>query len=178
MLDDAVTARNEGKDGVEELGHEHRSGDVVQEIDVVIERQGLKDEEKSFRVLITTLTADDGMHYVLSFERNRKPMQKKLIPPSGEPVSLPDIGPSIWPDIKPDIKLDRVRSDSFVEIPSQISKLKTTVFDSCNVAGYITSADEKFYLTNKRFRELLGGMLGGAHGSDGSTVRAGMVLYD
>ena len=53
-----------------------------------------------------------------------------------------------------------------------------TVFDSCNVAAFILSADEKFYLANKKTREFLGDVMGGAEGCEGVSLRSRLEVWD
>jgi hypothetical protein len=67
---------------------------------------------------------------------------------------------------------DGAPSGSNVDKIRDISKFKMTVFDSCNVAAFILSADEKFSLTNKKTREFLGDVMGGAEGCEGVSLRS------
>jgi hypothetical protein len=53
-----------------------------------------------------------------------------------------------------------------------------TVFDSCNFAAFILSADEKFYLANKKTREFLGDVMGGAEGCEGVSLRSRLEVWD
>jgi hypothetical protein len=50
------------------------------------------------------------------------------------------------------------------------------VFDSSNVAGLILALDEKFYLTNKKTRELLGDFMDEAEGCGGLSLRGRLEI--
>jgi hypothetical protein len=54
--------------------------DLVHEPDTVLDNRKLGFEERHLRVLISTIITEDGMHYILSFERSFH-AAKKLSPP-------------------------------------------------------------------------------------------------
>jgi len=142
----------------------------VHEADAVVSNTSLTYAEKHFRVLISALTADDGTHYVLSFERSAH-IEKKLIPKEDH-ISSPDGCHSMMPSGV------SVRHDLIVGGPRDIFRIKKAVFDSSNVPGFILSLDEKFYLTNKKTREILGDVMGGAEGCHGLSLRSRLEIWD
>lgn len=116
-----------------------------------------------FRVLISTLTAGDGCHFVLSFERSseeQKASTKQDYLPAGP-------GPTIIPT-----------KGQPEDLRSKIQRFKLAVFDSCATVGFILTADEKFYLSNKATREKLGPIMGGPEGCDGSSFRSELEVWD
>jgi hypothetical protein len=141
----------------------------VHELDVLVSNTSLTYEQKHFRILVSILTADDGLHYVLSFERSAH-IEKKLIPHQDDQISFPDGGYSVTPN--------RLPHDAAVDGRRDIARIKRAVFDSSNVAGFILTVDEKFYLTNKKTREVLGDVMGGAEGCDGLSFRGRMEIWD
>ena len=56
-------------------------------------------------------------------------------------------------------------------------RIKKAVFESTDI-GFILSVDEKFYLTNKKTREVIGDVMGGAEGCDGLSLRARLKIWD
>jgi hypothetical protein len=56
--------------------------------------------------------------------------------------------------------------DTSAETSKTIAQLKMAIFDSCEVGGFILSEDEQFYLTNKKLREQIGDVMGGARGCE------------
>ncbi|KAG4435186.1 hypothetical protein IFR05_009325 [Cadophora sp. M221] len=139
----------------------------VHEIDAVVQSPSLPFAERHFRLLVSIVTADDGMYFLLSFERSSH-IEGRLNPRNEDQIPSPDrisvtedpggqITPECWRDIL---------------------KIKRAVFDSCNVAGFILTKDEQFYLTNKKARELLGDLMGGTDGCDGLSLRTTLEVWD
>lgn len=138
--------------------HEHTSSSggesPVYGVDVSVSRHNLSHEERHFRILISILNADDGIYYMLSFERSPRVESKPGSPTFEQAIS--------WENTPSKLSKDTV------EKPRDISRIKNAVFDSHDVAGFILTVDEKFYLTNIKAREVLGNVMGGADGCDGS----------
>jgi hypothetical protein len=65
-----------------------------------------------------------------------------------------------------------------IEPPRDIFRIKNAVFDSHSIMGFILTADEKFYLTNKKTREVIGDVMGGADGCDGPSMRTRLGIWD
>jgi hypothetical protein len=168
VLDKLVSAqtlvRSEGG------GAQTRTENLVHEVEVALEAPHFRPEDRHFRVLISVLGADDGMHFMLSFERSAH-FEKRLIPREGQEVRSIDGAHSAPPIID-------TRRDSVIEAPRDISRIKKAVFDSSNVVAFILSADENFYLANKKTREILGDIVGGAEGCDGLSLRASLEIWD
>jgi hypothetical protein len=104
-----------------------------------------------------------------SFERSAH-IEKKVIPHDEDQIVLPDGEHSVTPN--------GVRHDVVVESRRDIHRIKKAVFDSSNIAAFILTVDEKFYLTNKKTRELLGDVMGGAEGCDGLSLRRKLEIWD
>lgn len=139
----------------------------VHEIDAVISTPSLSFAERHFRVLVAILTADDGAHFMLSIERSPH-IEKPMIPRTED---------QICSTLVETVKLDQRPLDSSRSW-RDIGKIKRAVFDSCNMAGFILTADEQFYLSNKKAREVLGDMMGGADGCEGLAVRTELEVWD
>jgi hypothetical protein len=141
----------------------------VHELGAVVSNTSLTYDQRHFRILVSILTADDGLCYMLSFEQSAH-IEKKLIPHRDDQISFLDGGHSVIPN--------GMRHDTVVDSPRDISRIKKAVFDSSNVAGFILTVDEKFYLTNKKTREFLGDVMGGAEGCDGLSLRGRLEIWD
>lgn len=145
---------------------------IVYELDVVVESHILSYDERYFRIFASAMRGDDGPHYVLSFERAAH-LEKSPILASGDNLLVPE------GDERNPVKTNRnAVGDEAADKLRDISRLKSAVFDSCNVAGFVLTADENFYLTNKKTREVLGDVMGGADGCDGPSLRARAEIWD
>ena len=92
VLDKLVLAQKlAGAEG-ENLAATLGNAGLVHEADVLVSNANTAHGERHFRVLFSILTADNGMHYVLSFERSTH-IEKKLILENH--ISSPDGGPSV-----------------------------------------------------------------------------------
>jgi hypothetical protein len=158
-------------EGASSEGKEISENDKVHEADVLLENSHLNFEDRHFRILMSTIMIEEGMHYILSLERSAH-IAKQLKPSDcdSRPPAAPDEAISVTPG-------DPIR-DSVADSPRDIFGMKKAVFDSSDVMGFILTADEKFYLTNKKTREVLGDAMGGAEGCDGPTLRASMAIWD
>ncbi|KAE8448682.1 hypothetical protein EG329_008897 [Mollisiaceae sp. DMI_Dod_QoI] len=143
--------------------------ELIHEVDALVTNLRLKHENKCFRILITAIEGEDGVHFVLSFERSPH-AEKKLIPQLKEDLTPHEEGFSVKPH-------DSTRG-SPTDGPRDVARLKKAVFDSCDVMGFILSVDEKFYLTNKKTRDVLGDVMGGKEGCDGLTLRKRLEIWD
>jgi hypothetical protein len=161
VLEDLVSAHNRADDDWNEC--------PAHEVDALVSNETL-DHEKNVRILLGTLNAEDGIHFILSFEKRRTRLKDTAVPHHDEKISsIPRLFPPP-PDGAPSGgNVDKIRD---------ISKFKMTVFDSCNVAAFILSADEKFYLANKKTREFLGDVMGGADGCDGVSLKSRLEVWD
>lgn len=149
-------------------GTTYLENDLVHEADAVLDNQTLGFEEKHFRVLISTITTEDGMHYVLSLERSFH--AAKNLTPQGRDSCSPEEGISVTQN-------EQLR-DSVIDPLKNIFRIKKAVFDSHSTMGFILTADEKFYLTNKKMREVIGDVMGGADGCDGPSMRSRFEIWD
>ncbi|KAG4416062.1 hypothetical protein IFR04_010825 [Cadophora malorum] len=139
----------------------------VHEIDAVVSTPGLSYAERHFRILLSVLTADDGLHFMLSLERS--PHIEKRMSPRIEDLKSASYGVPVNPDQV---------GKTLLEYARDVPKLKRAVFDSCDVPGFILTLNEKFYLANKKAREVLGDIMGGADGCDGPGLRERMAIWD
>jgi hypothetical protein len=117
VLDKLVTTQKQASE-------EGEAEDTIHELDVVVANGKFSYEEKHFRILGSTLTADDGVYYLSSFERAAY-LEKEFIPGSGENIHLPDgeAGHSVTPNG------NAVRDKAVVDRPRDIW-IKKGVFDS------------------------------------------------
>jgi len=141
----------------------------VHELDAVVSNTDLMYDDRHFRILASILSADDGLYFLLSFERAAH-FEKRIISHHEDQISFPDGGHSVTPN--------GVRHDVPVEGRRDINRIKKAVFDSSNIASFILTVDEKFYLTNKKTREILGDVMGGAEGCDGLSLRERLTIWD
>jgi len=184
VLDKLVEAHNRGVENGERpvpggLGNDG----PVHEADVLVSNPSLKFGERNCRVLISILTADDGMHYILAFERSahaEKVPPPPYIPDGKHLVSPADSTERLPP--KDDEILSKASKDNSLRTAAEKlrlrAQLKMAVFDSCEVGGFILSADEQLYLTNRKLREMLGDVMGGPDGVDGTLLRQKMEVWD
>lgn len=149
-------------------GTTYLENDLVHEADAVLKNQTVGFEERYFRVLISTVTTEAGMHYILSFERSSHVAQN--LNSAGRDSRASDGWISV--------AQNEQRRDSMIDPPKNIFRIKKAVFDSHRTMGFILTADEKFYLTNKKTREVIGDVMGGADGSDGPSTRAKFEIWD
>lgn len=127
--------------------------DYIQgEADIVIRNPKLAFDEKHFRVSISALTADDGLHYILSFARHSYMGAKPA-----------EAGPA---------------STGQQQRQHDINMLKRAVFNSYDRIGFILTADEQLYLTNAKAREVLGDVMGGPTGLGGSLLRRRLEIWN
>jgi hypothetical protein len=155
----------------------------VHEADVLVSNPNLKFGERNCRVLISILTADDGVHYILAFERSahaEKVPTHPYIPDGDRPVSPADSAERLPP--KDGEMPSMPIGDKLLRTPGEkirlMAQLKIAVFDSCEVGGFFLSEDEQFYLTNKKLREMLGDVMGGPDGVDGTSLRGRLEIWD
>ncbi|KUJ15072.1 M4WV, histidine kinase-group IX protein [Mollisia scopiformis] len=161
FLSEQKSARSEGK-GINE--------DAIHEVDAVVTNSHLNFEEKYYRILISAIDGKDGCQFVLSLEKSPH-VEKKLIPRSEEPLLRREEG-------IPAIPRDPVH-DSPTVGSRDIARIKKAVFDSSDVPGFILSVDEKFYLTNKKAREVIGDVMGDDKGcTDGLALRELLEIWD
>ncbi|KAH8661668.1 hypothetical protein BGZ60DRAFT_433470 [Tricladium varicosporioides] len=127
-------------------------------------------QEKYFRILVAAIRCEEGIHWILSFERTAH--LEKMIIPGKEKISLDNEGLCPKPNSIP------VPISSEVEAPRDIHKIKRAVFDSCETMAFILTVDEKFYLANKKTRSVLGDIMGGKEGCDGLGFRKTLEIWD
>ncbi|KAK0114043.1 hypothetical protein ONS95_014284 [Cadophora gregata] len=140
---------------------------LIHEIDAVVSTPGQGHAETHYRILLSILATEDGQHFMLSLER--PPHIEKRTSPRSEDRTSALLDVPIITDQSGQAVLGSSR-----DIPS----IKRAVFDSCDVPGFILTSDEKFYLANKKAREVLGDIMGGADGCDGPGLREGMAVWD
>jgi hypothetical protein len=140
----------------------------VHEVDAVVSNTSLTFDKRSFRILLSILTADDGNYFLLSFERSAQTEKKVMSGGEGQ-ISSNDEH-SVLPN--------RVWHDTGIDGGRDINRIKKAVFDSSNVMGFILTVDEKFYLANKKTREVLGDVMGEAEGCDGLSLREKIDIWD
>ncbi len=161
VLDKLVSAQDEANSEGNEA--------PVHELDAVVLNTSLAYERRHFRILVSILTAKDGLHYMLTFEQSAL-IEKKSIPHRDDQISFPNVGHSVTPNGLP--------HDAAVTGRRHIARTKKAAFDGSNVAGFILTVDDNFYLTNKKMREVLGDIIGEAQGHDGLSFRARMEIWD
>ncbi|KAI9049423.1 hypothetical protein LZ554_006457 [Drepanopeziza brunnea f. sp. 'monogermtubi'] len=158
VLDRLVSAQeqavSEGNDG------------PVHGVDAVVTDPTTTGDEKQFRILVSTLTFESGTYFILSFERSVY-TERGLNQESNQGTSSSDRIPRI---------LAGVSKDS-PEPARNTLQIKKAVFDSHTVAGFILTVDEEFYLTNTKGREVMGSVMGGPEGCDG-TLRTRLEIWD
>jgi hypothetical protein len=161
VLDKLVTAQKEA----------NSDGNTcpVHKLDAVVSNTNLTYEERHFRILASIVTADDGMYFLLSFERAAH-IEKQIKPHHDDQISSPDGGHPVTPN--------GAQHGTAVDGRRDIHRIKKAVFDSSNIASFILTVDEKFYLTNKKTREVLGDFMGGAEGCDGLSLRERLEIWD
>ncbi|RDW73671.1 hypothetical protein BP5796_07113 [Coleophoma crateriformis] len=83
------------------------------------------------------------------------------------------------------LKLQTEHRKSIVAIPfvdedsgGRLLKMRTAIFDSLETAGFLITADEKFYLTNKKMRQLLGNIMGDEAGCHGEALREKLEIWN
>ncbi len=140
----------------------------VHEVDAVVSNTHLTSDERNFRILVSILTADDGNYFLLSFEQSAK-TEKKVLSGREDQMSSNDEHP---------VLPNRVRHDTVIDGGRDINRVKKAVFDSSNVMGFILTVDQKFYLANKKTREVLGDVMGEAEGCDGLSLREKIDIWD
>ncbi|KAL2063854.1 hypothetical protein VTL71DRAFT_4348 [Oculimacula yallundae] len=140
--------------------------DPVHEIDAVLPTPDLSFAKKHFRILVSILTAESGKHFILSFERSPH-MDRRVISPICDHVSDVDT-----------MEIPGRTKQSEAKCWKDILNIKRAVFDSSNAPGFLLTADEQFYLSNKKAREVLGDMMGGFDGCNGSSLRAQLEVWD
>lgn len=138
----------------------------VHEVDAVVDNPATSYSNRHFRVLFSTLKAADGVHFILSFERSAH-MEKGIISDGDEAT------PSLMAMLPTPGGVGR----NAVGPVQNILRVKKAVFDSHDVPGFILTVDEEFYLANIKAREVLGDVMGGAEGCDGS-VRTRLEIWD
>ncbi|KAH6694228.1 M4WV, histidine kinase-group IX protein [Leptodontidium sp. MPI-SDFR-AT-0119] len=139
----------------------------VHEIDAVVSTPSLPFSERHFRLLVSIVTADDGMHFLLGFERSSH-FERTLSSWNEDQIPSPD---------RISVTQDPGDHDT-PECWRNILKIKRAVFDSCNVAGFILTKDKQFYLTNKKAGELFGDLMGDTNGCDGLSLRTTLEVWD
>ncbi|PQE19243.1 hypothetical protein CJF30_00007597 [Rutstroemia sp. NJR-2017a BBW] len=128
-------------------------------VEVVLNNPKLNDSEKHYRIGIEVLSADYGYLFILSFEQ--------MLYTERPTSNLESISPAT-PQTN-----SKMRTE-----PRNIRALKEGVFDSTNTPGFILTADEQFYLGNRKVREIIGDMMGGADGCEGAVFREGLEIWD
>jgi hypothetical protein len=136
-------------------------------VEVVFDNPKLNDSEKHYRIGIEVLSADYGYLFILSFEQT---LHKER--PSSNPVSISPVQ-----DDNGQEGTSQTNSKKRIE-PRNIRALKEGIFDSTNTPGFIITADEQFYLANRKVREIIGDMMGGADGCEGAAFREGLQIWD
>lgn len=112
------------------------------------------------------------------FPDENYPSRDTFIPNGMPPMSPPVSEYSEYSEDPKILSSFDIPPDTTAETSKMISKLKTSIFDSCDVAGFILSEDEQFYLTNKKLRQQLGDVMGGARGCGGSSLRGRLEVWD
>ncbi|KAH8593804.1 hypothetical protein B0O99DRAFT_514983 [Bisporella sp. PMI_857] len=139
----------------------------AREVSVVISTRIRVGFNARFTALLSMINADGGSHYVLSIER---------------PSALFDCSSSSSQPAHLDAPLHSLkRAGNYIREPIldvDAARIKQAIFDSSETLGFIISADGKFYLANKKARKVIGNALGGVHGADGDSVRAGLKIWN
>ena len=179
-----------GGDGGKEERNNTRSGakeSVVDGHDIVIDNPRLKAGERDYRILLNILEHGGEAHYVLAFEKSThtvcKDAETTLQESNAEDYNAPQGKNRTLPLRLSPLSRELSLIDPNETVPDEnprhdVSRLKLAIFDSCLLTAFIISADECFYLTNKKTREVLGEILGGSEGCDGLSMRAGMEVWD
>ncbi|CZT10706.1 related to histidine kinase [Rhynchosporium graminicola] len=139
----------------------------VHEIDAVVSTPNLSFAKRHFRILVSIVTVESGKHFMLSFEGSPH-LDKRTILPVGDEVSHARM---LSKPLGPDIQDENGGWKN-------ILKIKRAVFDSWSAPGFVLTADEQFYVSNKKARETLGDLLGGEDGCNGSKLRAQLEVWD
>lgn len=162
VFDDLVSTQHTFHDSdADRLSEEHT---IVHEVVAVVETPGSKGASNQFRILLSTIMADCGMLYILSFEH----------------YAHVGMAPLVGPDVSSNSKRYMATTGYETKFGGlhDIQQFKTAVFDSTKVAGFIITADEKFYITNKRMRELLGSSICDGQGVECAEVSVWQELWD
>ncbi|KAA8566066.1 hypothetical protein EYC84_008670 [Monilinia fructicola] len=124
----------------------------------------VKNQNLHFRVCIELLNGDFGIHFILSFEsstcygENATNSCSKSVSTENE---------------------DRRRDRSTLRMKERnFCYLRKAVFDNVDTAAFILTADEGFYLPNRKTRDILGDAMGGKNGCDGTTFRNALQIWD
>ncbi|QSZ28603.1 hypothetical protein DSL72_003102 [Monilinia vaccinii-corymbosi] len=119
----------------------------------------IKDHHISFRVNIEVLSVDHGVYFILSFELRDS---ANLCATS---ASTPN------EERRRDSSTARMKERNFCH-------LRKAVFDNIDKAAFLLTADEGFYLSNRKARDILGDDMGGKNGCDGAAFRATLIFWD
>ncbi|TVY68694.1 Hybrid signal transduction histidine kinase J [Lachnellula suecica] len=153
VLRDSLEVKNQGG----------QDGDPVNEVSVAVLGSKVNTQE-DFRILISTTTLDNGINYVLSFEKLRL-FEKPPSPEYEKWVSLENVAGSGANGAKP------ITADTESAIP----QLKRAIFDSSTLCAYMITADASLYVPNKKVTDLLGAS---TETCDGQAYRNQMPLWD
>jgi PAS domain S-box-containing protein len=106
------------------------SGAKVHEVEVVVEKHGSKGGSKPFRISLSSLAAGEETNYILSFERLLNREKKGGASITGPPTDAEkaEFRDTLW--------------------------YKAATFDDSDFPGFIVSSDAKFYIPNKRTKEM------------------------
>jgi hypothetical protein len=92
VLDELVSARN--------LANDEGNQCPVHEVDALVSNEGFS-HERNVRILLLTLDAEDGMHFILSFEKRSTRFKGTVVPHHDEKPSSIQTALSPQPDGSP-----------------------------------------------------------------------------
>jgi PAS domain S-box-containing protein len=122
------------------------TGTEVREVVAVVGKPGSEGRSRHFRVLISSLAGRDETSHVLSFEL------------SSNIKSVPTVGSSAALDGTA-VPENEAGTAEFHDT----QRYKAATFDDSKVAGFIISSDAKFYIPNKKTKEIFGDSIGDPH---------------
>ncbi|KAM3076259.1 hypothetical protein ACMFMG_006235 [Clarireedia jacksonii] len=137
--------------------------------EVVLNSSKLKDLERHYRIGIEVLSADYGYLFILSFEKTIHSERS-----SSHLYAMSFLKESQSIGKEGDFQTNSEKRTQ----PRNIRALKEAVFDSANTPAFILTADEKFYLTNRSARKIVGDVMGGADGCEVEVIRDGLQIWD
>ncbi|KAL3419676.1 histidine kinase hhk6p [Phlyctema vagabunda] len=144
----------------------------IEDLEVLLTNP-ISQETAHLQVAVSVLKAGQELFYMLSFDRrtikreSHITIDSVLSPPEHAPLALPNGGGESQ-------KVPMIDH----EYGGRLLRMRRAIFDSYDIAGFVITADEKYYLTNKKTRELLGNVLGDERGAEGKEVRNRLEIWN
>ncbi|KAB8293500.1 hypothetical protein EYC80_007807 [Monilinia laxa] len=157
-------------DGVErsQLGDNSRNGgdlNLPSGLEIVVnDAFKVKNQNLNFRVCIEILNGNCGLYFILSFESSAGHGKNPANSCSKSASTENEVRRQDRPALR-----TKERNSSY---------LRKAVFDNVDTAAFILTADEGFYLPNRKTRDILGDAMGGKNGCDGTTFRNALQMWD